>query len=254
MLVLSLFAIVTLIVSTFFPIPEHTRSVLGYADNAICLLFLIDFLITLARAPNRRRYLMTWGWIDLLSSIPAVDAMRVGRAARVLRILRILRGVKATKVLAEFILYRRAQSAFLATLLVSVLLVVVSAAAILHFETSPEANIRTAEDAVWWATVTVTTVGYGDKFPLSSEGRLIAALLMTAGVGMFGAFSGLVAAWFLAAPSKQSAELEAVHQLSLQVADLREELRQTRLATAGVAASASGAEGDSISGTMDVTT
>jgi voltage-gated potassium channel len=138
----------------------------------------------------------------------------------------VLRGIKATKVLTEFILYRRAQSAFLAALLVSVLLVVLSVAAVLQFETSPEANIRTAEDAVWWATVTITTVGYGDKFPLSSEGRLIATLLMTAGVGLFGTFSGFVAAWFLESPTRQSAELEALQRLAQEVGELREQLRK----------------------------
>src|SRR3972149_6773059 len=69
---------------------------------------------------------------------------------------------------------------------------------VLHFEDVPEANIKGPEDAVWWAFVTMTTVGYGDRFPVTSEGRLAGALLMVAGVGLFGTFSGFVAAWFLA--------------------------------------------------------
>jgi voltage-gated potassium channel len=56
---------------------------------------------------------------------------------------------------------------------------------------------QTAEDALWWAYVTITTVGYGDKFPVTSEGRLIAGFLMTAGVGLFGTFTGFVASWFV---------------------------------------------------------
>ncbi|HXT50074.1 MAG TPA: potassium channel family protein, partial [Thermoanaerobaculia bacterium] len=144
------------------------------------------------------------------------------------RILRILRGIRATKVVSEFILYKRAQSGFLAALLVSVLLVVFSASAMLQVETMPEANIRTPEDAVWWAVVTVTTVGYGDKFPLSTEGRLIGALLMTAGVGLFGTFSGFVAAWFLESPARHSAELTAINDLRQELAKLREEVRAQR--------------------------
>jgi voltage-gated potassium channel len=225
MLVLSVFAVGALAVNTFVRPSPPTRAVLAYADTAICFFFLIDFIVSLVRTPRRGRYLLTWGWLDLLSSLPAIDALRWGRAARVLRILRVLRGIRATKVLSEFILYRRAQSAFLAALLVSILLVVFSASAVLMFETSPEANIRTPEDAVWWATVTVTTVGYGDKYPLSSEGRLIAAVLMTAGVGLFGTFSGFVAAWFLESPARHSAELEAIRTLHHEVRDLREEIR-----------------------------
>ena len=68
----------------------------------------------------------------------------------------------------------------------------------MSFEDVPEANIKGVEDAIWWAFVTITTVGYGDRFPVTSEGRLIGALLMTAGVGLFGTFSGFVASWFLA--------------------------------------------------------
>lgn len=224
MLLLSIYAVLALAISTFVDLPADTRAILNYADNAVCVLFLIDFLITLVRSPNRGRYLLTWGWLDLLSSIPAVDTLRWGRAARILRILRVLRGIKAAKVLTEFILFRRAQSAFLAALLVSVLLIVLASSAVLQFETAPDANIKTPEDAVWWATVTITTVGYGDKFPLSSEGRLIAALLMTAGVGLFGTFSGFVAAWFLNAPTTRSAELTAIDALSQQVAELREQI------------------------------
>jgi voltage-gated potassium channel len=228
MLTLSIYAVVALAVATFVRLSADTRAILEYADTAVCLLFLLDFLVTLARSPNRLRYLVTWGWLDLLSSIPAVDLLRWGRAARVLRILRVLRGLKATKVLTEFVLYRRAQSTFFAALMISMLLIVLSASAILQFERSPEANIRTPEDAVWWAVVTITTVGYGDKFPLSTEGRLIAALLMTAGVGLFGTFSGFVAAWFLEAPQAQSNELRAIERLEHEIRTLREQLTEAK--------------------------
>jgi voltage-gated potassium channel len=228
MLVLSLYAVVALAISTFARLPSEIRTVLGYADTAVCLLFFADFLWTLARSQDRRRYFLSWGWLDLLSSIPAVHLLRWGRAARVLRIIRVLRGVKATKVLTEFLLYRRAQSTFLAALLISILLVIFSASAVLQFERAPEANIRTPEDAVWWAVVTITTVGYGDKFPLSTEGRLVAALLMTAGVGLFGTFSGFVAAWFLEAPKARSAELQAIERLEQEIGALREEIGRAR--------------------------
>jgi voltage-gated potassium channel len=226
MLGLSVYAVVALAVSTFARLPGDTRAVLEYADTAVCALFFLDFLWTLARSRNRLRYLSTWGWLDLLSSIPAVDLLRWGRAARILRIVRVLRGVKATKVLSEFVLHRRAQSTFLAALLISILLVVFSASAVLQFENSPEANIKTPEDAIWWAVVTITTVGYGDKYPQSTEGRLVAALLMTAGVGLFGTFSGFVAAWFLEAPQARSIEHQAFEKIEREIESLREEIRR----------------------------
>ena len=60
-----------------------------------------------------------------------------------------------------------------------------SSIAILQVETDPNSNIKTAEDAIWWSYVTITTVGYGDKYPVTTEGRIIAVILMTVGVGLF---------------------------------------------------------------------
>jgi voltage-gated potassium channel len=190
--------------------PE-TRQILDVADLGLCALFFGDFLLSLWRAESRWRYLYTWGWIDLVSSIPAVSGLRWGRAARVVRILRALRGVRATRVLARAILTHRAQSVFLAVMLVSLLLLVFSSIMILQFENVPEANIKNGSDAIWWAFVTITTVGYGDRFPVTPEGRVVAALLMTAGVGLFGTFSGFVASWFIAPKAvAESTELAAL--------------------------------------------
>jgi voltage-gated potassium channel len=223
MLALSLLALGLLGAGVFLPLDADASRLLSYADNAVCVLFLLDFFVMLARAENRWKYFVTWGWIDLLSSIPAIDALRVGRTARVLRILRVLRGVRSAKILAEVLLRRRAEGAFLAVCLVSILLVFTGSVAILHFETAPESNIRGPEDALWWAVVTLTTVGYGDRFPVTTEGRVLAALLMTAGVGLFGTLSGFVASWFLKAPAA------AESPSGSEVAELRAEVERLRL-------------------------
>ncbi len=197
MLALCLYALVALATQAFLPLDPGTRQILDIADYGVCMLFLVDFILNLATAPKRMEYLIRWGWIDLASSIPAVPALRWGRAARVLRIFRVLRGARSTKLLASFVLERRAEEAFLAAALLSLLLVVLSSVSILEFERGADSNIKTAQDALWWAYVTITTVGYGDKYPVTPEGRIIAAFLMTAGVGLFGTFSGFVASWFL---------------------------------------------------------
>lgn len=219
-LALSLFALLALALNRLMPLSEETRAILHYADFAVCFLFFIDFLISFYRAENRTRYMLRWGWLDLLSSIPAIEAFRWGRAARIFRILRVLRAIRATKALAAVILNRRAEGAFLAASLLSLLLIVTSAVAVLQFETSPEANIQSAEDALWWAITTVTTVGYGDRYPVSFEGRIIAGFLMTAGVGLFGAFSGFVASWLLQ-PGEAREEAD-IRQLLREIRELRE--------------------------------
>ena len=129
--------------------------------------------------------------------MPAFPLLRWGRLFRIARILRVLRGFRAAKILAGFILDRRVESTFLAASLVTLLLLVISSVGVLQFERVPEANIKTASDAFWWALATITTVGYGDRYPVSHEGRLVGAVLMIAGVGLFGTFAGFVASWFL---------------------------------------------------------
>ncbi len=69
--------------------------------------------------------------------------------------------------------------------------------AILHLETNHESNIHSAADAMWWSFVTVTTVGYGDHFPVTPSGRVLAAVLMIAGIGLFGTFTAYIATAFL---------------------------------------------------------
>jgi voltage-gated potassium channel len=222
MLVLSFYAIAALAAQTAIRLDPQVRAVLEYADHAVCLLFLCDFGVSLWLAHNRSRYFLTWGWLDLLSSVPVLASARWGRLARVIRIFRVLRGVKATKLITSAVLRRRAHNTFLAAALLALLLIVFCSVAVLHFETMPESNIRTAEDAVWWSVATVTTVGYGDRFPVTSEGRLVAAILMCAGVGLFGTFSGFLAAWFL----DEKGSSDDIRQLRIEIAALRAAIEQ----------------------------
>jgi voltage-gated potassium channel len=109
----------------------------------------------------------------------------------------VARAFHSTQKLITHIYKNKAQGALTSAAIIAFLLVVFSAIAILQVETDPNSNIKTAEDAIWWAYVTITTVGYGDKFPVTTEGRLIASILMTAGVGLFGTFTAYVASWFV---------------------------------------------------------
>jgi voltage-gated potassium channel len=158
----------------------------------------LDFLRSLSRAPDKLRYLDTWGWLDLAASIPAVHALRLGRLGRVVRILRVLRVIKAGRVLVEALSTRRRESPGWAALLVSILVVFTAAIAMLQLEREV-GNIQSAEDALWWALTTITTVGYGDRYPVTTEGRMVAVGLMAVGVGLIGTLSGMAASWFMQA-------------------------------------------------------
>lgn len=211
-LFLSIYVLMALAADTFFTLSPEVSEVLRMADNIICLFFLTDFFLRFAQAENKLQF-MKWGWIDLLSSIPMLEAFRVGRLVRVIRLLRILRAVRSTKILVSFLFEKRMNGVFSTVASISILLIIFGAIAILNVEDPAVGNIQKAEDALWWAFVTITTVGYGDYYPVTFEGRMVASVLMTAGVGLFGTFTGFVATWFVEDnDSKQQDELETIKQ------------------------------------------
>lgn len=140
----------------------------------------------------------------------------------------MLRGLRATRLLTVVVLRKRSHSTFAAAALLALIFVFGASTAILHFERLPESNIRTAGDAIWWAVATITTVGYGDRYPVTAEGRVVAAMLMVAGVGLFGAFSAALAAWFLI-PEGQATNSELA-ALRDEIASLRKSI-ESRVVT-----------------------
>lgn len=196
-LILSIYVLIALFVESIFTLSNDVIEVLRFTDNVICLFFLTDFAIRFKQAKSKKKF-MKWGWVDLLSSIPMLDAFRYGRVVRVVRVLRILRAVRSTKVIMYHLFRNKTQGTFSLVSAVSVLLVIFGAITMLQLEKGVDgSNIQNAYDALWWSFVTITTVGYGDFYPVTFEGRVVAAILMTAGVGLFGTFTGFVASWFL---------------------------------------------------------
>ena len=220
LLVLSIYVLGALLYETIFVVSPGTHELLRTIDTLICILFLTDFFIRLNRAPNKLQF-MRWGWIDLLSSIPQVDFLRWGRAFRVFRIIRAFR---STRHLIAFTWSHRGQNTFALVSTITILLIIFAAIAVLNLETGEDSNIQSPLDALWWSIVTVTTVGYGDRFPVTPEGRIVAMILMVAGVGLFGTFTGFVASLF--AEPKQDQEAAGLSELTAEVRHLHERLER----------------------------
>nr|WP_315203358.1 ion transporter [uncultured Flavobacterium sp.] len=195
-IILSIYVLGSLLVDSFVVLSPETSTLLNYIDNSICVFFLVEFCIRFSRSENKLKF-MRWGWIDLISCIPMVNYLRTGRLLRLIRLLRIVKAFRSTKHLISHVFANKAKGALTSVSIIAILLVIFSAIAILQVEKDPNSNIKTAEDAIWWAYVTITTVGYGDKFPVTTEGRIIASVLMTAGVGLFGTFTAYVASLFV---------------------------------------------------------
>lgn len=219
-LVLSVVALVAIAVDAFVALPPEISKILQGVDLIACIVFFADFVVRFSRAESKLVF-MKWGWIDLLASIPNIDVLRLGRFARAIRVIRVLRGIRSIQRLVGLLFAHRARGGVASVAVVTFLLVVSSSIGILLCERGETANIKTAGDAVWWSVTTVTTVGYGDRYPVTVEGRVIAIGLMIAGVGMFGALSGIVASLFLGKSADESA-------LAEEVRSLRQELERQR--------------------------
>lgn len=207
--ILSLAIMVLLVL----PIPQNVYDILWIYDNAICFVFLADFAYNMSLSqPKREYFIHQRGWLDLLGSIPSLGIFkltalfRLARLSRLARIARLLQGNKK-KQLIEDVLDNRGQYAAFITLLAGLLVLVVSSVLVLEFETVTTApagktpNITTGGDALWWSFVTITTVGYGDYFPVTQLGRIVGIFVMFSGVGIIGALASILASVLVPDPT-----------------------------------------------------
>jgi voltage-gated potassium channel len=169
------------------------QTVVYAIDVLLSIVFLIDFLARLRRATSRLDYVFRqFGWADLLASLP-FPQVKILRVFRLIRVTRLLRRYGAGNI-ARSLIRHRAGSALLSLLFIAVLVLEFGSLTILHVEKSaPEASITTASDALWYVIVTMSTVGYGDVFPVSTAGREIGSFIIVVGVGIFGPLSGYLA-------------------------------------------------------------
>jgi voltage-gated potassium channel len=214
-LFIGLNTIVSLLVALMIvviDVPE-VDSILHSVDTLFCLLFLFDFSRSFRHAPSRMAYMfgerpgrsLPLGLFDLLGSIPNVGVLRLLRGVRVVRIARIVRTRGSGGLAREFI-QRRAEAAIYIIFIASMLVLLLGSSAIAFIEPGAAgSNIESGGDAFWWAFTTITTVGYGDRFPVTTEGRFVGILTMAVGIGIFGVLTSYLSSLFLAPPKDPAA-------------------------------------------------
>jgi voltage-gated potassium channel len=171
--------------------PDATR-VITVMDLFLSCVFLFDFLFRLITAGSKARYILRdGGWADLLSSAP-LPGMKIFRIFRVAKIVRLMRTYGIRRLKYEFS-EQRAEGAVYFVFFAIIVILELSAILVLRAEgATADANIRTAGDALWWAYVTITTVGYGDQYPVTAGGRIVGVILMATGVSVFGTIAGFL--------------------------------------------------------------
>lgn len=226
--ILSIFNLVLL----YFAQDVDIQTVVYVVNAVMTPIFLADFAYRLHTSKPKRAYFVTqFGWADLVSSLPfpQVKILRVFRLWRVIRLWRDF----GSDLLKEFIRHR-AENALLTVAFLVLCVLEFGSLSVLYVEQYAKgANITNASDALWWTYVTITTVGYGDQYPVTNAGRIIALLVMTAGVGLFGTLSGFLANAFLSptdadVESPEAAASEAVEPAPAADGDPRAQLAEVR--------------------------
>ena len=197
---IAVFASIAIMALETFALPTSLREALFVADVALSLGFLMEYVFRVATADNKRAYISSfYGIIDLVALLPilihAAASLRVLRLLRVLRVLRLLKVTRYTNALDR---YRQALKSIAAeaTLFASVAFVFIIGFAFLIYEVEHEAQPEVYSnifDSVWWAVISLTSVGYGDVFPVTTAGRLLTLAMVLTGMGIVAVPTALLA-------------------------------------------------------------
>ena len=167
-------------------IDSQTQRILDYVQWISWVAFAIDLLVGLISADKKMKFLMHHPLEVITVLLPF------------LRPLRLLRVISFGTLVIQKVAVGRQFAITLKVFLASVLLAYIGAVQITITERGVEgSNIKNFGDGLWWAITTVTTVGYGDRFPVTSTGRVLAVCLMLVGISLMGVITASVAAWFV---------------------------------------------------------
>lgn len=193
--VATLVAVALLIYWELFDTTPAADVVLAYVDLGLCALFLVDFGVRLSLVRGFRWRFVRRHWVDLVGAIPFYGPLRAARFVRVLRILRLVALVR--RVIAKYDLPLLPTATFAYTFLVASGVWLGAAFVFFELEYGKNENVREFSDALWWSMTTLSTVGYGDLYPVTPGGRVVAVITMVVGVGVLGTLAATIATAFL---------------------------------------------------------
>lgn len=206
-LLLSVVSIINLFLVVVGPRMGMSQKLLEviYIINAILtIFFIIDFSYRILTTDSKKHYFFkNWGWTDLLACIPNFRIFRVFRIVKAYRLMRIF----GFKNMMHEIVDNRAGSALYLAIFGIIMVAEIAGVIVLYAELQDSAaNITSAGDAVWWVMVTLTTVGYGDQFPVTATGRLAGVFVMFSGVALIGVLASYLSSFFMEEPTPRVSE------------------------------------------------
>ena len=186
MMFLSLLFLIIVIIPSAHPLTHQERQLLDHIDQVIWVLFALDYFGKFAIAKHKKLFFKTHLFELAIVALPFL---------RPLRLLRLI------PLMGYFLRYaRRSLSGRLVQYVTLAATTLTTIAAVLMYEverTKPGATIKSLGDSLWWAISTITTVGYGDRYPVTAIGRVIAVVVMLSGISLIGIITASIAAWIV---------------------------------------------------------
>ncbi|HLZ70457.1 MAG TPA: ion transporter [Dehalococcoidia bacterium] len=233
MLVLSGLFLVVIAVPFLFSLPQNLHTLFDTVDWLIWAAFALELAVKSYLSPHPGRYLYTHWYEIVIVAVPFLRPLRLVRSLRIVRSLGVLRLGSASAEIVSTARHVLRQHGLQYAILLGGLLVVAAAAAVTFFEHDSGGTITDFGTALWWAVSTVTTVGYGDVFPVTAEGRGIAVFVMLIGVGLFSYLTASISAFLVAQrQDKEPVTLQDVmiqlQRLEAQISLLRQQASSAR--------------------------
>lgn len=233
--VLTIISLIIMVVM-FLPLDEETIGLLRFYENPICVIFFVDFFLNLRAVSLKTIYFIKeCGWFNLLGSIPSFVAvsrfsalLRLTRLSRLVHLSRLLTGQRKQKLIRDVLGNCSWYTTFI-TVFLTLIVLATASMLVLQFESeATEANITTGWDALRYSIVTITMVGFGDLYPVSFWGRIIAVFIMVAGVGLIGVMASLLPSLLIGDQSETEIETSstslAIAAFEMEVASINEKL------------------------------
>jgi len=210
-LILILYSVVCFSIETLPNLSESTRTYLRFSEIFVVTIFSIEYILRVVFSENRLKFIFSfYGIIDLIAILPfylsfAIDlrSLRLIRLFRLVRILKLVRYSTAIKRFGKALFI--AKEELIIFTLASFILLYLSAVGIYHFENVAQPDVfRSIFDALWWSVATLTTVGYGDIYPITTGGRFFTFVVLMVGLGLIAVPTGIVASALSAIRQQQS--------------------------------------------------
>jgi voltage-gated potassium channel len=180
------------------PVDPEVVKLLSFFDMISCIIFLIDWYRRFQMAENRLKFSLI-NSLDLIASIPFLYVFTYVGYVKFIRLIRIFRIIKIFGGVNRVIYYLRTNKIHAIKLIFSIMflmIMITSPVLILNVEHNV-GNIKTAEQALWWSYCTLSTIGYGDFYPVTTVGRILAVFVSVGGISLFGLASGITIDYFV---------------------------------------------------------